>query len=75
MSRVLADSPAALPPLPLELRACFDKAYRIPGKKGSPITNAQAVAIIGGLKGSELAKTDCGRRLIAFYDDVSRGRK
>jgi hypothetical protein len=74
-AKTLAASAAGLPPLPLELRQCFEQVYKMPGKKGTPFSNSQVVEIIGGLRGSEAEKTDCGRRLIAFYDDVSKGRK
>ncbi len=46
----------------------------MPGEKGTPWTAEQSVQIIGGLRGSELEKTDCGRRLLAFWDDVAAGR-
>ncbi len=74
-AKTLATSVAGLPPLPLELRQCFKQVYQMPGKKGTPFTNEQVVSIIGGLRGSEAEKTDCGRRLISFYDNVAKGRK
>jgi hypothetical protein len=64
-----------LPAVPAELRVCFDEVFKFPGKRGTGFSNEQAVAIIGGLRGSELEKTDCGRRLLAFYDDVATGRR
>lgn len=72
---VLAQKAAGLPPVPSELRVCFDRVFQFPGEKGTGYSKEQTVAIIGGLRGSELGKTDCGRRLLAFYDDVAAGRK
>ena len=64
-----------LPPVPVDLRLCFNSVFMFPGDRGVAWTNEQTVAIIGGLRGSELEKTDCGQRLLAFYDDVAAGRK
>ncbi len=72
---MLAQKAAGLPPVPHELRVCFDNTFKLPGKKGEGWTNAQAIGIIGGLRNSELGKTDCGKRLLRFYDDVAAGRK
>jgi hypothetical protein len=65
----------AMPSVPHELRTCFEEVFSLPGKRGAGWTNEQAISIIGGLRDSELAKTDCGRRLLAFYDDVAAGRR
>ena len=36
------------------------------------MTEAQAVALIGRLRQSEVAKTKCGRRLLSLYDEQVR---
>lgn len=55
-----------LPPLPADLRKCFDTTVSAPSPGG--MTKAQIVALISALKRSETAKTDCGKRLIKLYE-------
>lgn len=57
------------PELPADLRVCFDEA--IPAPHG-PMTKGQVFGLIASLKKSETAKTDCGKRLVTFYDNVSK---
>lgn len=74
-SSISAASAANLPPVPGYLRRCFNEVVVIPGERGTPLTREQAVTTLGELSASELRKTDCGRQLLAFYDDVAKGRR
>ncbi|QWK78610.1 hypothetical protein [Ochrobactrum sp. BTU1] len=58
------------PELPADLRLCFDK--EVPQPKQGPLTKKQVIALIASLKTSEAEKTACGKRLIAFYDNLSK---
>ena len=62
-----------LPPVPAGLKICFDKAPA-PAPPGN-LSRAQVFAILADLKASDQAKTDCGRRLIAWFEDLARGFK
>lgn len=35
------------------------------------MNKARVIFLIGALKRSEAEKTECGKRLVAFYDNVS----
>jgi hypothetical protein len=59
---------AALPPLPHSLKTCFDKVVGKPD--AGEMNTAQVVKLITDLKRSESGKTSCGKRLIAFYEDL-----
>jgi hypothetical protein len=48
------------------MQACFTTMVPKPPK--GEITRQQAYNIIAALKRSELAKSQCGKRLIAFYE-------
>ncbi len=56
------------PELPVDLRVCFHET--VPAPKGS-MSKGQVLNLIAALKQSETSKTDCGKRLVAFYDNVS----
>lgn len=56
------------PVLPADLRVCFNET--VPAPKG-PMSKGQVLNLIAALKESETAKTDCGARLISFYDSLS----
>ena len=56
--------------VPSDVRVCFTRLTGKP-EKGS-MTEAQAVALIGRLRQSEVAKTKCGRRLLSLYDEQAR---
>ncbi len=58
------------PELPADLRLCFDK--EVPQPKEGPLTKKQVITLIASLKASEVEKTACGKRLIAFYDNLSK---
>lgn len=59
-----------MPPVPADLALCFDSLTPAPGKKGQPITKAQTQALIIALRTSEVAKSRCGKRLLAFYTNL-----
>jgi hypothetical protein len=59
---------ASLGPLPAELKTCFDQIVPAPGKPGTELTKQQMARLVADLKKSELAKSQCGKRLIAYYE-------
>jgi hypothetical protein len=56
--------------LPADLQVCFDK--KVPAPERGTKSKAQLIQLIAALKRSDDAKSDCGRRLIAFYENLSR---
>jgi hypothetical protein len=56
-----------LAPVPSDMDACFSRFVPKP-PKGQPSTKQQAYNLIGALKRSELEKSQCGKRLIQFYE-------
>jgi hypothetical protein len=65
----LAEQP---PPqaIPADLRTCFDKLVPVPQQ--ASMTVADVLELVGKLKRSELEKSQCGKRLIKFYDANAR---
>lgn len=59
---------APLPPLPADLKVCFDNT--VPAPKQGPLTKGKAIELIASLKHSEAEKTACGKRIIAFYESL-----
>lgn len=57
-----------LPPVPTHIRACFSGVTSLPA--GDGWTSEVVAEVIAELRVSELAKTDCGRQLLAFYDEL-----
>jgi hypothetical protein len=57
------------PELPADLRVCFSTQVAPPA--AGVMTKKRVIFLIAALKKSETEKTDCGKRLIAFYDSVS----
>lgn len=55
-----------LAPVPAELKTCFSNGVPVP--KPGAMTRAQVADLIAQLKQSELQKSQCGRRLIAWYE-------
>jgi hypothetical protein len=55
-----------LPPIPADLMVCFDRSTPGPGE--GPLTKSEAISLIAELRRSEVEKTMCGKRLIAFYE-------
>lgn len=57
------------PELPADLRVCFSTTVAPPS--AGVMTKKRVMNLIASLKKSESEKTDCGKRLIAFYDNLS----
>lgn len=57
-----------LPEVPATLRQCFASSTELP--PGKTWTQAETVEVLAKVRASELAKTSCGRRLLALYDGV-----
>jgi hypothetical protein len=55
-----------LAPVPADLKVCFGQFVPMPGK--GAMSRQQTAALIAELKRSELAKSQCGQRLIGFYE-------
>jgi hypothetical protein len=55
-----------LAPVPAELKTCFGQFVPMPAK--GAMSRRQVAALIAALKESELAKSQCGQRLIGFYE-------
>lgn len=64
---------ANLPTVPADIRTCFDKL--VPAPMVTKLTNRDLVQLVADLRASEYAKTDCGKRLLAFYDAMTAGLK
>jgi hypothetical protein len=64
-----SDRQVLLAAVPGDLRTCFGEvvAPQLP-PPGQPVTRRQIVELVGRLRESEVARTQCGRRLLAFYD-------
>jgi hypothetical protein len=60
-----------LPPVPTHIKNCFASTVALP--KEDEWNNAKVAEVIARLRQSELAKTRCGRQLIAYYEDLRRG--
>lgn len=66
-------TPIALPAVPADLEACALRATaKLPAARRD-LTKAETEALIGTIRASELGHTDCGRRWLAFYEDVLKG--
>lgn len=65
----LPTSTYSLPDLPADLRACFARVTTLPPGEWDSVVVTE---VITDLRKSEASKTDCGRRLIRFYDDARR---
>lgn len=64
---------ATLPAVPADVRTCFDEL--VPPPTAAKMTNQQIVKLIADLRQSELGKSGCGKRLLAFYDSLAGGLK
>lgn len=56
------------PELPADLQVCFDS--EVPAPSGA-LSKKQVIDLVAALKLSEVEKVACGKRLIAFYEDLS----
>lgn len=52
--------------IPADIRACLAKV--VPAPLPGAMSRAQAAALMAAFRKSDLAKTHCGKRLIAWYD-------
>jgi hypothetical protein len=52
--------------VPADLQVCFDQL--VPKPEQAEMKNADIVALISALKTSELDKSLCGKRLLAWID-------
>jgi|GEM_PF-3177103 len=59
-------NPTALPPVPADLKVCFDTTSTAPQE--GILTKAEVIRLIAELRRSEVEKSLCGKRLIAFYE-------
>lgn len=59
-----------LAPVPAELKGCFSGTVPMPTP--GALSRRQVVQLIADLKRSELQKSQCGRRLIAWYETQAR---
>jgi len=57
------------PVLPADLTVCFNS--QVPAPKAGSLSKGQVMALIAALRKSETEKTECGRRLIAFYESLA----
>lgn len=62
-----------LPEVPRDLRECFAGVVELPAQAEWDAETAARVIV--KVRKSELSKTDCGRRLLALYDNLRRGLK
>jgi hypothetical protein len=60
-----------LPPVPADLKTCFVGVTTLPPEAQWDAVTTTKVII--DLRKSEAEKTDCGRRLIRFYEDLRAG--
>ena len=60
-----------LPDLPSDIQTCIEKIIEAP-ISGS-MTKAQAFELIGKLHENDVAKTQCGQRLIKIYNEKKKG--
>ena len=60
---------APVPPqaVPADLRTCFDRL--VPEPQQLTMTARELIGLVAALKRSELEKSQCGKRLLRFYDD------
>lgn len=57
------------PEIPSDIRACFNET--VPAPPEGDLTRADVIHLIAALKQSEAEKTECGLRIIAFYDSLA----
>lgn len=64
---------AALPEIPADVRSCFTTLVSAPG--AARLTNRDLVQLVADLRRSEYAKSECGKRLLNYYDTMTAGLK
>lgn len=62
----------AIPEVSADLQVCFDHLTGSPGRRGEPLTAAQTQTLIVNLRSSEVSKSKCGRRLLAFIANLGK---
>lgn len=70
-TRIVQAPPSPLPAAPDRYRECFAGTTVLPAGAWSAAMTADIVA---RLRVSELAKTDCGRDFLAWYEELKRLR-
>lgn len=63
----------AKPAIPPDLRTCFDRMVQRPAGSGD-LTSGRVYELIKDLKRSELEKSLCGKRLLAWIDGLNGGK-
>lgn len=63
-----------IPEIPADLQVCFDQKVKVPGKRGTPLTQEQITVLITQLWASDANKTRCGKRLLAFITNLKPGK-
>ncbi len=59
-----------IPEVPADLQICFEPKVKVPGQRGSVLTQEQTHRLITALWASDANKTRCGRRLLAFITNL-----
>jgi hypothetical protein len=59
-----------IPAVPADLQTCFDPKVKVPGKRGTALTQEQTIRLITALWASDANKTRCGKRLLAFITNL-----
>ena len=59
------------PVLPADLTICFTDDTLVPKPAAGTMDKKKVLLLIADLKASETSKTDCGRRLITFYETLA----
>lgn len=63
---------APLPDLPPDLPMCFDGM--VPAPPPGAMTKAKVLRLVAALRESEVEKSECGKRLIKYYENL-KGEK
>jgi len=64
------DGRIRLAAIPQDIRTCI--AREVPAPLPGSMSRAQAASLIAAFRKSDLAKTHCGKRLVAWYDAQAR---
>jgi hypothetical protein len=65
-SGVSLGEPVPQQAVPADLRTCFDRL--VPAPQQQTMTARELIGLVAALKRSELEKSQCGKRLLKFYD-------
>jgi hypothetical protein len=61
-----------LPDIPKDIEDCINKIIEVP-MEGGALTKAQVFDLIAKLRTNDVAKTQCGQRLIKIYKEKQKG--